>query len=650
MLRDSVFPIRDFSGGLVTKGSVLGLESKQTPNCINVHSSAFGPLQKRNGYSKVNSSTATGVANGLYNYRKNSTTQYLMGYFGNALKKMDVVSSAWDGTWDSVTFGTAMTSDLMHLATYSGAGVDSILLMTTESQDTPQSWTGSGNTADITNAPDGKYITFWQNMVIIGNIKTGTRPDRVQRSAIGSYTNWSEIGAGSDTVIEDCEDAWDEQVIGNVTASSADSCKVGLHSAQFTIASGFATGVIGSEVITTVSLTNYTKVKCWVSSTVALDAGDLQLLLDDTADCASPLETIDFPAIIANEWVEVTLTLANPATDIDIISIGLNMAVDKGALSIYIDDVHILGDEHPIGTGTGYDDIITPGDIGITGFGQLSGRLYVFKKYSVHRFTYLGGSPLIDVKQVKSSLGTKSPRTIVNVEVPGEGERIFFLSTDRQICQFDGYQALPVSEPIQTDNGYSSVYMNAINQSYLETCWAMVIPHRHWVVFFVPIGAATTPNYAIVYDYYAKSFWPYDTMPFLSGCISDNGAGVRLPYTQGTGYAYNYDSGNTDDTSAITASWESGKLDAGAIPVLKKARQAVVSLKAVGAYDLTFGYRTNWTTAWTSAPVMSQATNQHVRDIPKLFNLIQMKLSDSTSTTGFEVYGLDMIGDTRGVG
>ena len=41
------------------------------------------------------------------------------------------------------------------------------------------------------------------------------------------------------------------------------------------------------------------------------------LVLDDTAGCGSPLESIDLPALTAGTWQQVTLAVGNDATDWD---------------------------------------------------------------------------------------------------------------------------------------------------------------------------------------------------------------------------------------------------------------------------------------------------------------------------------------------
>ena len=149
-----------------------------------------------------------------------------------------------------------------------------------------------------------------------------------------------------EVVIEDCEDVWNEYVSVNVTASlDAAVFKVGAGSAKFVMAVGAGVEILASEVISVASLADYTNIGMWVRSSIALAANDLQLLLDETALCATPLETLNIPAITAiNTWTWVKMPLANPATDLLLISVAIKQAVDKGAFTLNIDDIRAIKD------------------------------------------------------------------------------------------------------------------------------------------------------------------------------------------------------------------------------------------------------------------------------------------------------------------
>lgn len=155
------------------------------------------------------------------------------------------------------------------------------------------------------------------------------------------YSKYPTAFSETSTVIEDCEDAWVAKT--NVT-STADTAyvKLGTYSAKHVIAAGHTTGLASTEDFTAVDLSSYTHLKLWMRTTVAVNEGDLQMVIDDTAACASPLETLDVPAMMANKWYEHTLKFVTPANLTAILSVGLNVAVDGGAMTVYIDDVRAV--------------------------------------------------------------------------------------------------------------------------------------------------------------------------------------------------------------------------------------------------------------------------------------------------------------------
>jgi len=163
--------------------------------------------------------------------------------------------------------------------------------------------------------------------------------------AAGTLLNFRYIGLSGGILIEDCEDAWDEQSVSGVTPTADADCKVGSYSAKLAVDVSVSAGVIlASEAIASLDLSGRKQISLWIKSSVTISANDLQLLLDNTANCASPLETLNIPALTANTWTKIALTLANPASDVAIISIGVKMVVDKGAFNLFIDDVRAIAD------------------------------------------------------------------------------------------------------------------------------------------------------------------------------------------------------------------------------------------------------------------------------------------------------------------
>lgn len=142
----------------------------------------------------------------------------------------------------------------------------------------------------------------------------------------------------SSLVVEDCSDTWAEQAVSGVALSTM-AGKDG--NAARATTTGVGVSILMSEIISA-DLSAYKTIMAWVRSSVSTSAGDLQLLLDNTAECASPLETLNIPALLANTWTRVLLHLSNPAALTALISIGLKQAVDLADGTFDIDDVRAL--------------------------------------------------------------------------------------------------------------------------------------------------------------------------------------------------------------------------------------------------------------------------------------------------------------------
>ena len=158
------------------------------------------------------------------------------------------------------------------------------------------------------------------------------------RSAINEPEEATPAGT-AETEIEDCEDKWDELVDGGVISEvDANDYKKGTKSVKLRVTSGVAAGaILATEAIASNNMTASTHTKLWIKCSVATVLGDLQFLLDDTPNCATPLESLDIPALTAGVWKEVTLTIATPAGLTAVISMGLKYVTDLGECVINLD-------------------------------------------------------------------------------------------------------------------------------------------------------------------------------------------------------------------------------------------------------------------------------------------------------------------------
>ena len=145
------------------------------------------------------------------------------------------------------------------------------------------------------------------------------------------------------TLLHSCNAAFDETVDSDITVTvDTEDKKRGTGSNKFVIAAGASAGDIATDSISSKDISKYDYLECWVKSTVATSAGNLKILLDDSASCASPIETLEVPALTANTWTYVRIALANPETDTAIISIGLEYDADLNACQVRLDDIKVV--------------------------------------------------------------------------------------------------------------------------------------------------------------------------------------------------------------------------------------------------------------------------------------------------------------------
>ena len=178
-----------FRAGLVTNIGDTELTEAQSPACCNMISELTG----RSGYLSLNSPAVTGTPNGIWDFGSSSSTRILIGAWNDELFKMDYAGGVPDGTWDSVATGHAIQADIWEWDNFSGTA-----LGVNWSQDCLQQWNGAGSWGNVADAPSGSHISIWQNMVVVANL-TGDE-DAVQRSALGSYTDWTGTGSGTDRI------------------------------------------------------------------------------------------------------------------------------------------------------------------------------------------------------------------------------------------------------------------------------------------------------------------------------------------------------------------------------------------------------------------------------------------------------------------
>jgi len=183
------------------------------------------------------------------------------------------------------------------------------------------------------------------NQYLSNTEKTDLEPVAVDSGGAAVYEN------GRDTApvdVQTCEADWtrvcgaDDVTISTDTAESREA-----QSSQKFV----CTATLGVEVIaysaTPATLNpslGYGRLRLWVKSTVALDAGDLQLGLSEGATFASP-EYVNIPAVAANvvTRLEIPLSSAQKALTA-VVTVGVKQAVDKGVMTFWLDGIEAMRD------------------------------------------------------------------------------------------------------------------------------------------------------------------------------------------------------------------------------------------------------------------------------------------------------------------
>ena len=133
--------------------------------------------------------------------------------------------------------------------------------------------------------------------------------------------------------------AWTASSSVTSTADTTDK-KEGTASADLSIAAGFTTGLAAyQDLSATVDLSSIDSVKLWVKYGTTTASGAIEVVVDDSAGCGTPLENIDLPVLVANTWKRATLSITDNTDMTAIKCVGLNVVTDQGAQTANLDDI-----------------------------------------------------------------------------------------------------------------------------------------------------------------------------------------------------------------------------------------------------------------------------------------------------------------------
>ena len=146
------------------------------------------------------------------------------------------------------------------------------------------------------------------------------------------------------TTIHACDRVFDETADSDFTQAVDDQDFKSGKSLKITVAAGGSAGDFVTDSISSLDLSRYTHLEGWIKSTVALTAADYKVHLDNGAVLAdgTDKESLDMPAASADIWTYFSVKLDNPEDDTAIISIGLEMDQDKGAHTVWFDQIQAV--------------------------------------------------------------------------------------------------------------------------------------------------------------------------------------------------------------------------------------------------------------------------------------------------------------------
>jgi len=143
-------------------------------------------------------------------------------------------------------------------------------------------------------------------------------------------------------LIEDCEDSFNEQVVSGCTQGTA-AGKVGTYCTTIATVSVGGTTIIGSEAVTK-DLSAYDGVRWWAKTgSITTVADDLELHISQHSNCATPEETLAFPAL-STTWKQCFARLSDPSGIASVISVGVYQKVNLGDDTFSIDDIEALAE------------------------------------------------------------------------------------------------------------------------------------------------------------------------------------------------------------------------------------------------------------------------------------------------------------------
>ena len=185
------------SGGLNNGVSPLQIEDSEASDLQNVVFTTGGNWKTRDGFDNINTSSLGSSVDfiGVKYYRQADGTEFLIGVAeDDKVYKMDYSSGDPDGTWDDITGALSFSAAQDDLADFA-IGENTVFFTDGLGTNPVISWSGTGNAAAISGAPDAKYVAYHKTMAFAAG--DTTNPSTLYFSDLGDITEWSSGLSGN---------------------------------------------------------------------------------------------------------------------------------------------------------------------------------------------------------------------------------------------------------------------------------------------------------------------------------------------------------------------------------------------------------------------------------------------------------------------
>lgn len=182
----------NLAGGLNNTQDPTSIAPTEASDLQNVVFSKSGGIEKRRGYTQINTTPACGgeAFTGLNFYRQADGTRYLVGVCANGtVQKMNYGGiTGPNGTWENITGSVSFAPTADDAADF--ATVQNTLILEDGLGTTPPMvWTGAGTVTTLSAAPNAAMIEFHKRILWEAG-RTDAR-SRVDFSNLDDYTTWT---------------------------------------------------------------------------------------------------------------------------------------------------------------------------------------------------------------------------------------------------------------------------------------------------------------------------------------------------------------------------------------------------------------------------------------------------------------------------